>query len=90
MATGKGTTTVDFDTGKTDVSVLVSVPAISTEAVEAWIVPSLTASNEIDNHLIEDLTVVAHSVVPGVGFTVYAKCNTLLAHGTYSIGYVYA
>ena len=90
MATGKGTTTVDFGTGKTDVSVLVSVPGITTEAVEAWIVPAVTASNEIDNHLIEDLTVIAHSVTAGVGFTIYAKCNTLKAHGIYNIGYVYA
>ena len=90
MATGKGTTTVDFGTGAVDASVAVSVPAISTEMVEAWVIPAVTASNEIDNHLIEDLTVIAHSVSAGVGFTVYVKCNTLKAHGIYNIGYVYA
>ena len=90
MATGKGTTTVDFGTGAVDASVAVSVPGITTEAVEAWIVPSVTASNEVDNHLIEDLTVIAHSVSAGVGFTVYVRCNRLLAHGIYNIGYVYA
>lgn len=90
MATGKGTASVDFGTGAVDASVAVSVPGITTESVEAWIVPVVTASNEIDNHLIEDLTVIAHSVSAGVGFMIYAKCNTLRAHGVYSIGYVYA
>jgi hypothetical protein len=89
MATG--TTTVDFGTGKTDVSVAVSLPSIAGgQLVEAWLLPAVTATNEIDNHLIEDLTVIAHSVNAGVGFTVYVKCNTGLAHGIYNIAYASA
>ena len=90
MATGKGTTTVDFGTGKTDVFVDVSVPAITTESVEAWIVPATTASNTADNHWVEDLEAVAGPANSGVGFRIYVKCRTGLAHGIYNIGYVYA
>ncbi len=90
MATGKGTTTVNFGTGKTDVSVAVSVPGITTEAVEAWIIPAGTASNTQDNHWVEDLAVIAGPASAGVGFTVYAKCRIGLAHGIYNIGWVYA
>lgn len=90
MAQATGTTTVDFGTGKTDVSVAVSVPALTTEAIEAWIVPAATASNTIDNHWAEDWEVMAGPVNSGVGFTIYAKCRTGLAHGIYNIGYAYA
>jgi hypothetical protein len=90
MAVGKGTTTVDFGTGKTDVSVAVSAAAITTESVEAWVVPATTASNTQDNHWVEDLQVVAGPANSGVGFTIYAKCRTGLAHGIYNIGWVFA
>jgi len=90
MATAKGTTTVDFGTGKTDVSVAVSAAGITTESVEAWIVPATTASNTQDNHWVEDLQVVAGPANSGVGFTIYAKCRTGLAHGIYNVGWVYA
>jgi hypothetical protein len=86
----KGTTTVDFGAGKTDVSVPVSAVGITTEAVEAWIVPALTASNTQDNHWVEDLEVIAGPANSGVGFTIYAKCRTGLAHGIYNVGWVYA
>lgn len=90
MATGKATTTVDFGTGKTDVSVAVSVPAITTEFVEAWVIPATTASNTADNHWVEDLEVIAGPAETGVGFTLYAKCRTGLAHGVFNVGYAYA
>lgn len=90
MATGKGTTTVDFGTGKTDAYVDVSVPAITTESVEAWIVPAVTASNTVDNHWVENLAVVAGAANSGVGFRIYVKCTLGMAHGIYNLGYVYA
>lgn len=90
MATGKGTTTVNFGAGKTDASVSVSAPAVTIESIEAWIIPATTASNTQDNHWVEDLQVVAGPANSGVGFTIYAKCRTGLAHGIYNIGWVYA
>ena len=86
----QGTTTVDFGTGKTDVSVAVSAPTISGgQLVEAWIFPATTASNTTDNHWVEDLHIVAGGVSAGVGFTIYASCKTGLAHGVFSVGWVF-
>lgn len=89
MAT-QGSTTVDFGTGKTDVSVAVASAGITAlQLVEAWVAPAVTASNTVDNHWVEDLHVVAGSVVAGVGFTIYASCKTLRAHGIYNIAWVF-
>lgn len=89
MAT-TGTATIDFGGRATDTLLAVSAPAISTEKVEAWIIPATTATNTPDNHWVEDLTVIAGPANAGVGFTIYAKCRTGFAHGTYNIGWVYA
>lgn len=86
----QGTTTIDFGSGTTDTSVFVSAPTITgSQLVEAWLFPATTASNTADNHWAEDLEVVAGNVVAGSGFTVYAKCNTLSAHGIYNIAWVF-
>lgn len=86
----QGTTTVDFGSGKTDVTVAVASAGITAgQLVEAWLQPAATASNTVDNHWVEDLHIVAGSVVAGVGFTIYASCKTGLAHGIYNVAWVY-
>ena len=88
----QGQTTVDFGTGKTDVSVnITGQTAINSgfSLVEAWVFPNTTANNTADNHWVEDLEVVAGNVLDGIGFTIYVKCNTLLAHGIYNIAWVW-
>ena len=88
---GTGTATIDFGTGSTTATAAVSVPTITAEEkVEAWIVPTDSINNTSDNHWVEDLTFIAGPAEEGVGFTVYAKCNTLLAHGVYNFNFVYA
>jgi hypothetical protein len=88
---GTGTATIDFGAGSTTATASVSVPEItSEEKVEAWLVPIDSTNNTADDHWIEDLAVMAGPAVEGVGFTVYAKCNTLQAHGVYNFNYVYA
>ena len=88
---GTGTATVDFGAGATTAQTFVSVPAIvAGDRVEAWVVPADTANNTADNHWIEDLVVMAGQAEPGVGFTIYARCRTLQAHGQYNLNYVYA
>jgi hypothetical protein len=86
----QGTTTVNFGGKATDTSVSVSAPSITgAQLVEAWIFPATTASNTVDNHWIEELSVVAGPPVAGVGFTIYAKVSTGFGHGVYNIGWVY-
>ncbi len=88
---GTGTATIDFGSGNTTATVQVSVPTIeAAHKVEAWLVPIDSINNTADNHWIEDLTIMAGPAVEGVGFTVYAKCNTLQAHGVFNFNYVYA
>lgn len=87
----QGTTTVDFGTGKTDVTTTVTgQSAISTSnLVEAWISPVATASNTADNHWVEDLHVMAGNIVNATGFTIYASCKTGKAHGIYTVNWVW-
>lgn len=86
----KGTTTVDFGTGSVDASVFVSnTSVLSTNMIKAWVNPLASSNNEADAHLVEDLTVLAGSIVDNTGFTIYVKCNTLIAHGVYNIGWMY-
>lgn len=85
-----GTATVDFGTGDVDKTISVSSPTIASGSIaEAWIFPADTASNTIDNHLIEDLEAIAHSPVAGVGFSIFVKCNTGSAHGIYNLGWAW-
>lgn len=90
MAGGQGTFTIDFGTGATDMTVAVSVPAIATgQLVEAWVFPTVTADNTVDNHWAEDIRVKAYAVVNATGFTASAGCAQGLLHGIYTFGYVY-
>jgi hypothetical protein len=86
-----GQTTINFGTGKQDVSIAVTGQAgiLSNSLVEAWVFPAITASNTPDNHWVEDLEIMAGNVIAGTGFTIYAKCNTLKAHGIYNIAWVW-
>ena len=87
----KGTVQIDFGTGAVSTSVFESDALIqSTDLVESWVRPSTTSNNTVDNHWVEDIEVIAGEAIQGSGFTVYAKCKTLLAHGIYNIGWVYA
>jgi len=89
MAT-QGTATVDFGSMATDTSVVVAAPSVAgSSLVEAWIFPATTASNTVDNHWVEELSVVAGPPVNGVGFTIYAKVSTGFGHGVYNIGWVF-
>ena len=86
----QGMTTINFGGKATDTSVAVSAPTMTgSELVEAWIFPATTASNTVDNHWVEELSVVAGPPVAGVGFTVYAKVSTGCGPGVYNICGVY-
>ena len=90
MAGGQGTFTIDFGGKATDKTVAVSVPAITAgQLVEAWVFPTATASNTVDNHWVEIIQVKAYAVVNGVGFTASALCEDGFLHGIYTFGYVY-
>jgi hypothetical protein len=86
----QGTTTVDFGEGSSDVTVTVAETAITgTQLVEAWAMPASTVNNTVTNHFVENLRVVAHSIVPSTGFSITVLCTQGIAHGVYNIGYVF-
>lgn len=90
MPTTTGTTTINFGAKETTAKTTVSSAGITgASLVEAWLFPAVTASNTVDNHWVDDIKVMAGNVQNGVGFDVYALCNTGLAHGIYNVGWVY-
>ena len=87
----QGTTTVDFGSRETSVSKVITGQAsiLAGSLVEAWLFPALTASNQPDNHWVDDFTVMAGTVVAGTGCTITVKCNQGVAHGIFNIGWVW-
>ena len=74
MATG--TVNIDFGAfpGSSDASVAITGQSgiLSTSLVEAWIFPADTDDHSADEHLVEQIKVIAGNIVEGVGFTIYA------------------
>lgn len=87
----QGTTTVNFGSRSTDVTATVTgqTDLLSSSLVEAWIFPVSTETNTADNHWVDDLQIVAGNVQAGTGFTIYAKCRTGFAHGSFTIAWVW-
>jgi hypothetical protein len=90
-----GTTTVDFGAhpGATHASVSVADAAIVTGSlVEAFIFPVATADHSVDEHMVENLKVVARDVSNGVGFTIHAVegyGNAGKIWGSWTVGWVW-
>ena len=94
----QGTTTVDFGAapGKSDASVAVTGQAgiLSGSLVEAWVLPAATADHSADEHVVEELTVLAGNIIAGTGFTIYglhsptSKGDTAI-YGTWSVAWAW-
>ena len=80
-----GTTTIDFGAfpGKSDTSAAVTGQAgiLSNSLVEAWIRPVATADHSADEHLVEELSVMAGNIAVGTGFTIYGIHKPAMSHG---------
>ena len=87
----QGTATVDFGTGKTDASVVVTGQAgiLSNSFLEAWLSGAATSNNPVDSGFTEQLTVYAGDVIAGTGFTIYALCPVGRAFGQYVVNWVW-
>src|SRR6266545_6888204 len=70
-----GTATLDFGafpgTGDCSVSVSGQTAIQAGALVEAWILPTTTTDDSVDEHMVERIKVVAANVVAGTGFTIY-------------------
>lgn len=71
----KGTAELDFGAfpGASDASIAITGQSgIAADShVEAWLMPADTTDHTADEHVIENLRVMAGNIVPGTGFTIY-------------------
>jgi hypothetical protein len=93
MAT-TGTTTLNFGAfpGKSDTSVDITGQTLiaSGSLVEAWIRPVATAEHTADEHLVENLKVVAGNIVAGTGFTIYGlTLDKNRLYGSWTVAWVW-
>lgn len=98
----QGITTVDFGsslTGSlyTTTTVTGQASILTGSLVECWIMPNPTAEHSIDEHLVDPPTVLAGTVVPGTGFTIYAFApsnasqtgDVTTTYGTWTVAWVW-
>ena len=83
---GSGTTTLDFGAfpGATDATVTVTgqTGIVSGSLVGAWIRPVATADHSIDEHRVEDILVMADTIVAGTGFTIFGRSGNEYGRST--------
>lgn len=87
-----GSSDLDFGSSSTSSSsaslVVTGQTAItSLSSVRVWVNPIATADHSVDEHILEPLRVFAHSIDPGVGFTITGVCDTGATYGTFSIAW---
>ena len=90
---GQGTTTIDFGIGgNSDASVAVTGQAaiLAGSLAEAWVFPAVTPDHNVDEHLIEEIEVFAHTVVAGTGFTIFGRTRNVALFGRFNIGWVWS
>jgi len=73
----RGKTTVDFGAvgGYATTVVTGQAGILAGSVVRAWVQADATADHSVDEHGIACLSVVAGSIVPGTGFTIFAVAN---------------
>jgi hypothetical protein len=89
----QGTTMLDFGAfpGATDASVTVTGQAgiVAGSLVQAEIRPEATADHSRDEHRIEELQVVADTIVAGTGFTIFGRTRNHRLYGVWSTFWVW-
>ncbi len=92
MAT-QGTATLDFGAApgaNSETSVAVASAAIlAGSLVEAWVRHEATADHTLDEVRFENIKILAGSIDPGVGFTIYGEVLAGRVWGRFSIVWVW-
>lgn len=87
---GSGSTTVDFGvfpgSSHATVDITGQTGIAGSSLVEAWLMPKDTADHSADEHVVEDIKVVAGPANAGVGFTVHALNMNPLFEPLESVG----
>lgn len=78
-----GATTVNFGAfpGASDASVTITgqTGILAGSKVKAYIIATATSDHSADEHWLETIDVMAGNIVPGTGFTIYAKNTNMLS-----------
>lgn len=86
-----GRALVDFGSGvgKSDTrTVITGQTGITASSVaSATILPEDTATHWADEHWAEEIDVFAGAIVPGVGFTIYARTRNVALRGAYRVAW---
>lgn len=92
----QGTGLLDFGAfpGKSDTSLAITGEAsiLAGSLVEAWVLPAATVDHTADEHIVEQLEVIAGSIVAGTGFTVYGVSRgsgDVRLYGKFNVGWVW-
>lgn len=90
---GTGTTTVDFGSapGRSVATAVVTgqTGIVAGSRVGAWLEATATPEHTADEHVVEELDVVAGSIVAATGFTIYAKTRNVALTGRYTVGWAW-
>ena len=92
MASGTGTVTVNFGTGKAEAKATITglTSITTTSLVEAWVGgDNSTADHSSDEHMLEEFICWPANLVNAVGFDVYVRPTKGICKGQYKINYVW-
>ena len=93
MALIRGVTPVDFGSfpGRGECStVIVGEPDVKTTSfVRCWVTPVATSDHSADEHVLEEIRVMATTYVAGVGFTIRAMADApgAMVYGKFSVAW---
>lgn len=75
--TGSSTVNFGLAPGTSDTQLVVTGQPniLAGSSVAVWIAPAATADHSVDEHWVDPPTVSAGNIVPGVGFTIFAKAS---------------
>lgn len=87
-----GVSTVDFgassvSTSHASVTITGQAAIGPSSSVKAWLLPVATADHSVDEHLVEPIRVLAHTITAGVGFEITAICDSGATYGEFSVAW---
>jgi hypothetical protein len=89
-----GVATINFGAfpGSTDASVAVTgqTDILAGSSVFASLRATATADHSVDEHVVEEMDVLAGSIIPGTGFTIYARTRNTAISGQWSVAWSWA
>lgn len=88
-----GTAIVDFGAspGVPDVTLAITgqTAIVSGSHVQAWVYPIATADHSFDEHRVEQVDMLADTIVAGTGFTIFGRTRNTLIYGKWTVAWMW-